>query len=124
LPKDPDASARTLRSALATRHGRNVAVVISDTMGRPWRTGLVDVALGAAGIAPIRDHRGATDPYGNVLQLTEMAVADELAAAADLVKGKLDQVPVAVIRGYLTGPPTEDGPGAIAMVRDASSDLF
>ena len=124
LPKDPDASARSLRAAFATRHGRNVAVVVSDTMGRPWRMGLVDVALGAAGLAPVRDHRGATDPYGNVLQLTEMAVADELAAAADLVKGKLDEVPVAVVRGYLTQPPDEDGPGAIAMVRDPETDLF
>jgi coenzyme F420-0:L-glutamate ligase/coenzyme F420-1:gamma-L-glutamate ligase len=124
LPKDPDASARSLRAAFAARHGRNVAVVVSDTMGRPWRTGLVDVALGAAGFAPVIDHRGATDPYGNVLQLTEMAVADEVAAAADLVKGKLDEIPVAVVRGYLTQPPGHDGPGAIAMVRDASTDLF
>jgi coenzyme F420-0:L-glutamate ligase/coenzyme F420-1:gamma-L-glutamate ligase len=124
LPKDPDASARSLRAALAGRFGRNVAVVISDTMGRPWRIGLADVALGAAGVAPIRDHRGATDPYGNALQLTQMAVADELAAAADLVKGKLAQVPVAVVRGYLDGPPTDDGPGALHLVRDAASDLF
>ncbi len=124
LPKDPDSSARSLRAAFAARHRRNVAVVVSDTMGRPWRTGLVDVALGAAGLAPVIDHRGATDPYGNVLQLTEMAVADELAAAADLVKGKLAEVPVAVVRGYLTQPPGHDGPGAIAMVRDAATDLF
>ena len=73
-------------------------------MGRPWRNGLTDVALGAAGIAAIRDYRGETDPYGNEMQLTQMAVVDELAAAADLVKGKFDQVPVAVVRGYLERP--------------------
>ncbi len=124
LPKDPDASARWLRAALAERYDRHVAVVISDTLGRPWRTGLTDVALGAAGIAPIRDHRGQTDPYGNELQLTQMAVADELAAAADLVKGKLDEVPVAVVRGYLAPTPGDDGPGAASMVRDSATDLF
>jgi coenzyme F420-0:L-glutamate ligase/coenzyme F420-1:gamma-L-glutamate ligase len=124
LPKDPDASARSLRATLRDRLGVDVAVVISDTMGRPWRLGLVDVALGVAGLAPIRDHRGEVDPYGNELQLTQMAVADELAAAADLVKGKLARVPVAVVRGYLTAPPAADGPGALAMVRDAASDMF
>lgn len=124
LPKDPDASARALRAALADRYGWNVAVVISDTMGRPWRLGLTDVALGVAGIAPVIDHRGQRDPYGNELQLTMTAVVDELAAAADLVKGKLNEVPVAVVRGYLTSPPTADGPGAAALVRDSASDLF
>lgn len=124
LPKDPDGSARALRAALAQRYGRNVAVVISDTMGRPWRLGLTDVALGAAGITPMIDHRGQRDPYGNELQLTMTAVIDELAAAADLVKGKLNEVPVAVVRGYLPGPPTGDGPGAAALVRDSASDLF
>jgi coenzyme F420-0:L-glutamate ligase/coenzyme F420-1:gamma-L-glutamate ligase len=124
LPKDPDASARSLRAALADRYGRDVAVVISDTMGRPWRTGLTDVALGAAGIEVIRDHRGQHDPYGNELQITQMAVADELAAAADLVKGKVAEVPVAVVRGLLAGPPAGDGPGALSMVRDAASDMF
>lgn len=124
LPKDPDASARALRAALRERYGLDVAVIISDTMGRPWRTGLTDVALGAAGIAPIRDHRGQVDPYGNHLKVTEMAVIDELASAGELVKGKVDGVPVAVIRGYLTRPEPEDGPGAAALVRDASLDLF
>src|SRR5690606_17747327 len=84
LPKDPDASARGLRAALRERAGVDVAVIVSDTMGRPWRLGLVDVALGAAGIDPLRDHRGEIDPYGNELRLTEMAVVDELAAAAEL----------------------------------------
>jgi coenzyme F420-0:L-glutamate ligase/coenzyme F420-1:gamma-L-glutamate ligase len=123
LPKDPDASARSLRAALRERHGIDVAVIVSDTMGRPWRNGLTDVALGAAGIDPIRDHRGETDPYGNELHLTQMAVVDELAAAGELVKGKVDQVPVAVIRGYLDAA-TGDGPGAVALVRDAAADLF
>jgi coenzyme F420-0:L-glutamate ligase/coenzyme F420-1:gamma-L-glutamate ligase len=100
-----------------------VAVIISDTMGRAWRTGLTDVALGAAGIEPIRDHRGQIDPYGNELQVTEMAVIDELAAAGELVKGKMDQVPVAVVRGYPTGGGA-DGPGAVALVRDPDSDMF
>src|SRR5262245_3459447 len=107
LPKDPDASARSLRAALKERFDLDLAVIVSDTMGRPWRTGLTDVALGAAGIAAIRDHRGELDPYGNQLHITQMAVADELAAAADLVKGKRDGVPVAVIRGY-TAPADDD----------------
>lgn len=124
LPKDPDGSARALRAALAERHGVRVAVVISDTTGRPWRNGLTDVALGAAGIEPLRDHRGETDSYGNQLHLTQMAIVDELAAAAELVKGKHDRVPVAVVRGV---PVTrdEDGPGVVAaLVRDAAQDLF
>ncbi len=125
LPKDPDASARELRSALRERFGLNVAVIVSDTMGRPWRTGLTDVALGAAGIEPIRDHRGETDAYGNELHITQMAVIDELSAAAELVKGKRDQVPVAVVRGYLpSGPGLDDGPGAAALIRDSQHDLF
>jgi coenzyme F420-0:L-glutamate ligase/coenzyme F420-1:gamma-L-glutamate ligase len=124
LPADPDASARALRAALRERHGLDVAVIVSDTMGRAWRNGLTDVALGAAGIAPIRDHRGETDPYGNELQLTEMAVVDELAAAGELVKGKCDQVPVAVVRGYPQAGGAGDGPGAVALIRDAASDMF
>jgi coenzyme F420-0:L-glutamate ligase/coenzyme F420-1:gamma-L-glutamate ligase len=124
LPKDPDASARALRQALREHHGLDVAVVVSDTMGRPWRNGLTDVALGAAGIEALRDHRGEVDPYGNELHLTQMAVVDELAAAGELVKGKRDQVPVAVVRGYLKGVPPGDGDGAAALVRAADQDLF
>jgi coenzyme F420-0:L-glutamate ligase/coenzyme F420-1:gamma-L-glutamate ligase len=123
LPRDPDASARALRAALHDRFGRDVAVLVSDTMGRPWRTGLTDVALGAAGIDPVRDYRGGRDAYGNELSITQMAVVDELCAAAELVKNKSDQVPVAVVRGLaVTGTP--DGPGAAALVRDAAHDLF
>lgn len=124
LPKDPDASARDLRATLRQRHGADVAVIISDTMGRPWRNGLTDVALGVAGMSAIRDHRGEIDPYGNELQLTQMAVVDELAGAGELVKGKCDQVPVAVIRGYPHAVLPEDGPGAAVLVRDATQDLF
>jgi len=123
LPENPDASARALRKALRERHRRDVAVLVSDTMGRPWRTGLTDVALGAAGLAPVRDYRGERDAYGNELSITQMAVVDELCAAADLVKNKADQVPVAVVRGLaVTGTP--DGPGACALVRDPAHDLF
>ncbi|MEH1054653.1 coenzyme F420-0:L-glutamate ligase [Micromonospora sp. CPCC 206171] len=124
LPKDPDASARALRAALAERYGVEVAVIVSDTMGRPWRNGLTDVALGVAGMSAIRDHRGEVDPYGNELHLTQMAVVDELAGAGELIKGKCDQVPVAVVRGYLTAGRTDDGAGASVLVRDATMDLF
>ncbi|MET8148922.1 coenzyme F420-0:L-glutamate ligase [Actinoplanes sp. NPDC049668] len=122
LPADPDASARALHAALAAR-GLRVGVIVSDTMGRAWRNGLTDVALGAAGIEPFRDHRGEIDPYGNELELTQMAVIDELAAAGELVKGKCDQVPVAVVRGY-PGAGAAGTPGAVALLRDAASDMF
>ena len=122
LPLDPDASARSLRAALAQR-GLHVGVIISDTMGRAWRDGLTDVALGAAGIEPLRDHRGQIDPYGNELQLTQMAVIDELAGAGELVKGKCDQLPVAVVRGY-PGAGAAESPGAVTLLRDAASDMF
>ena len=122
LPQDPDGSARKLRADLQ-RHGRDVAVVVTDTMGRPWRLGLVDLAIGAAGVDALADHRGAVDPYGNELHITQMAQIDELAAAAELVKGKIDQVPVAVVRGF-GAPPAGDGAGAAVLVRDAEHDLF
>lgn len=123
LPVDPDASARALRSALRDRYGLDVAVVVSDTMGRPWRVGLTDVALGAAGIAALRDYRGQADAHGNELHITQMAVVDELAGAAELVKGKYDQVPVAVVRGLPAGG-APAGEGARVLVRDAEHDLF
>ncbi|MFC4148264.1 coenzyme F420-0:L-glutamate ligase [Micromonospora mangrovi] len=124
LPKDPDASARALRAALRDRFELDVAVIISDTMGRPWRNGLTDVALGVAGMPAIRDHRGEIDPYGNELQLTQIAVADELAGAGELIKGKCDQVPVAVVRGYPGTGRADDDEGAAVLVRDAALDLF
>jgi coenzyme F420-0:L-glutamate ligase/coenzyme F420-1:gamma-L-glutamate ligase len=123
LPVDPDASARELRAALRDRYGLDVAIVVSDTMGRPWRSGLTDVALGAAGIDALHDYRGDFDAYGNELQLTQMAVVDELAGAAELVKGKYDQVPVAVVRG-LSATGGADGAGARPLVRGAGNDLF
>jgi coenzyme F420-0:L-glutamate ligase / coenzyme F420-1:gamma-L-glutamate ligase len=123
LPKDPDASARQLRAALRERFGLDLAVIVSDTMGRPWRNGLTDVALGAAGIEALRDYRGTVDSYGNALHVTQMAVADELSGAAELVKGKSDQVPVAVVRGY-PSTSADDGVGAAALVREAAQDLF
>lgn len=123
LPVDPDASARELRAALRDRFGLRVAVVITDTMGRPWRVGLTDVAIGAAGVDALRDHRGETDAYGNELQITQMAVVDELAAAGELVKGKYDQVPVAVVRGF-GAMSTVDGAGVRVLVRDVAQDLF
>jgi coenzyme F420-0:L-glutamate ligase/coenzyme F420-1:gamma-L-glutamate ligase len=123
LPADPDASARALRRGLRTALGIDVAVLITDTMGRPWRIGLVDVAIGAAGLPPLRDHRGETDRFGNGLEMTVVADADQLAAAAELVKGKVAGVPVAVIRG-LTGTGGPDGPGAAALVRPLEEDMF
>jgi coenzyme F420-0:L-glutamate ligase / coenzyme F420-1:gamma-L-glutamate ligase len=122
LPADPDASARRLYTDLRAR-GLNVGVIVSDTMGRAWRNGLTDVALGAAGVEPFRDHRGEIDPYGNELQLTQMAVIDELAAAGELVKGKCDQVPVAVVRGY-PGAGQDSSAGAATLLRDPASDMF
>ena len=121
LPLDPDASARGVRDRLRELTGARVAVVVSDTLGRPWRVGQVDQAIGAAGLAPVRDARGTTDTHGAVLEVTEIAVVDELAAAAELVKGKADGVPVAVVRG-LDLP--DDGRGAAALVRPAAQDWF
>jgi coenzyme F420-0:L-glutamate ligase/coenzyme F420-1:gamma-L-glutamate ligase len=124
LPEDPDSSARQLRKALRERAGATVGVLITDTMGRPWRTGQTDTAIGAAGVAPLRDHRGEADTFGNPLEVTVAAVADEIAAAADLVKGKTRQVPVAVVRGLPELVTATDGPGAAALVRPAAEDMF
>ena len=104
LPEDADASARALRARLRDLLGVDVAVVVSDTFGRTWREGLTDVAVGSAGIVALTDHRGAVDAQGNRLETTRVAVVDELASAADLVKGKLAGVPVAVVRGLPAGP--------------------
>jgi coenzyme F420-0:L-glutamate ligase/coenzyme F420-1:gamma-L-glutamate ligase len=126
LPRDPDASARAIRERLATAPGRNVAVVVSDTAGRAWRNGQTDLAIGAAGLVVLDDHAGRTDPYGNRLAVTAPAVADEVAAAADLVKGKLTRCPAAVVRGLapLVLAPGEPGPGAAALVRPEADDMF
>ncbi|SNR88685.1 coenzyme F420-0:L-glutamate ligase / coenzyme F420-1:gamma-L-glutamate ligase [Geodermatophilus saharensis] len=127
LPEDADASARRLRGRLRELLGVDVAVVVSDTFGRTWREGLTDVAVGSAGLPPLIDHRGAVDAHGNRLETTQVAVVDELASAADLVKGKLDGVPVAVVRGLAFEPPDDApgaDPGARALVRLGPGDLF
>lgn len=124
LPEDPDASARTLRRRLADVAGCRLAVVITDTLGRAWREGLTDSAIGCAGLIVLDDHRGRTDPFGIALEMTVVAVADEVAAAADLVKGKIDGVPVAIVRGLQHFVTDADGPGAAALVRPAHEDLF
>ncbi len=121
LPRDPDRSAHTLRTRLERRTGVDVPVIVSDTFGRPWRRGLTDVAIGISGLEPILDLRGSADMYGRVLDVTEVAVADEMAAAADLVMGKASGIPAAIIRG--ARPPL--GPGRAAdIVRPAAEDLF
>jgi coenzyme F420-0:L-glutamate ligase/coenzyme F420-1:gamma-L-glutamate ligase len=121
LPEDCDRSAATLREGLRRMLGVAPAVIVSDTFGRPWRAGLTNVALGVAGLAPIRSHVGEADAFGYGLRVTAMAVADELAGAAELVMGKTDGRPIALVRGY-SGPGT---PGAGRhLVRDAASDLF
>jgi coenzyme F420-0:L-glutamate ligase / coenzyme F420-1:gamma-L-glutamate ligase len=124
LPEDPDGSARRLRKAVGERLGVNVGVVITDTMGRPWRMGQTDAAIGAAGLAPLRDHRGQPDTFGNQLEVTVAAVGDEIAAAADLVKGKTTQMPVAIVRGLGELVTASDGPGAAALIRPAAEDMF
>jgi coenzyme F420-0:L-glutamate ligase/coenzyme F420-1:gamma-L-glutamate ligase len=124
LPEDPDGSARRIRKGLHERLGVTVAVLITDTMGRPWRMGQADAAIGAAGLQPLQDYRGQPDTFGIRLEVTLAAVADELASAADLVKGKTSGIPVALVRG-LAGLVTEaDGPGARALIRPAAEDMF
>jgi len=128
LPEDPDASARAIRDGLRDTLGVEIGVVVTDTFGRPWRNGLTDVAIGAAGVRVLDDLRGGTDAYGNPLSATVVATADELAAAGDLVKGKAAGLPVAVVRGlgHVVSPDDEDedDPGARALVRSAADDMF
>jgi coenzyme F420-0:L-glutamate ligase / coenzyme F420-1:gamma-L-glutamate ligase len=124
LPEDPDESARRLRKSLRDRAGASVGVIITDTMGRPWRAGQTDTAIGAAGVVVMRDHRGEKDVFGKTLEVTVAAVADEIAAAGDLVKGKALQIPVALVRGLEGLVTAEDGPGARALVRPAAEDMF
>jgi coenzyme F420-0:L-glutamate ligase/coenzyme F420-1:gamma-L-glutamate ligase len=124
LPEDPDESARRLLKALRARPGAQVGVVITDTLGRAWRIGQTDTAIGAAGIRPVLDYRGSADTFGNPLEVTLAAVADEVAAAADLVKGKARHVPVAVVSGLADLVTAEDGPGAAALIRPSREDMF
>jgi coenzyme F420-0:L-glutamate ligase/coenzyme F420-1:gamma-L-glutamate ligase len=124
LPEDPDASARDLRAAFVERLGVEVAVVVSDTFGRPWRNGLTNVAIGVAGMDPFADYRGQPDPYGYMLAATRLAIADELASAAELVMGKMDMRPVALIRGYEYRRPTPGSEAGRDIVMDPEKDLF
>ncbi|MGH3825623.1 MAG: coenzyme F420-0:L-glutamate ligase [Pseudonocardiaceae bacterium] len=121
LPVDPDASAARLRAGLARALGVDVAVVITDTLGRAWRVGQTDAAIGAAGLGVLHRYLGTRDRHGNELSVTEVAIADEIAGAADLVKGKLAGVPVAVLRGL---SPREDGTSAADLIRPLADDLF
>jgi coenzyme F420-0:L-glutamate ligase / coenzyme F420-1:gamma-L-glutamate ligase len=124
LPVDPDASARRIRAGLTSRLGVSPAVVITDSFGRAWRHGQCDIAIGCAGIAPLQDWRGRPDAAGRELTATSIAVADELAAAADLARSKDGSQPVVVVRGagrHVTG---EDGPGAASIIRPEAEDLF
>ncbi len=121
LPVDSDASARGLRGRLGELTGLGLAVIIADTFGRPWREGLVNVAVGLAGFEPIVSYLGETDPAGHVLQATILAVADELASAAEPVMGKLDRIPVVIIRGARWTPAEAD---SRPLLRDPSRDLF
>ncbi|TDD73015.1 coenzyme F420-0:L-glutamate ligase [Jiangella aurantiaca] len=126
LPMDPDGSARALRDGLAKRFGARIGVVITDTAGRVWRNGVTDFAVGSAGIRAIDDLRGSTDAYGNDLGVTVVALADELAAASELVRAKLSGVPGAVVRGlpHLLLGPDEDDPGVAALIRPSAEDRF
>ncbi len=127
LPVDPDRSAREIRARLQQLASQQapqtpeVAVIISDTWGRPWRNGQVNMAIGLAGMEAIADYRGQLDPYGYLMQASAIAVADELAAAAELVMGKIDRIPVALIRGYAYTP-TEGT--ARTLIRDGATDMF
>jgi coenzyme F420-0:L-glutamate ligase/coenzyme F420-1:gamma-L-glutamate ligase len=121
LPEDPDRSARELRGTLRLHHGADVAVVVTDTFGRPWREGLTNVAIGVSGVAPLRSYLGEPDSAGRPLQATILALADELAGAAEPVMGKLDRIPAAIIRGLAYIASDE---GSRALIRDPARDLF
>lgn len=121
LPEDPDRSAEGIRRAIHSRAGVEVAVIISDTFGRPWREGHTNVAVGVAGMLPFADYIGQADSFGYELKVSNLAIADELAGAAELVMGKLDGVPVAIVRGYRY--PRGEGT-ARQIVRDPEKDLF
>ncbi len=121
LPEDPDKSAREIRERIRELTGKSPAVIITDTWGRPWRLGHVDFAIGVAGMNPFKDYRGETDMFGYTLRVTRMAVADELACAAELAKGKSEGIPAVIIRGYEY--PKGDG-SAKDLIRPIEEDLF
>ncbi len=124
LPLDADEAARGIRAEIAAACGRRPAVVIGDSLGRPWRLGQAEVAIGCAGLVVLDDWRGRTDVQGRELAATAIAVADELAAAADLVRDKLSMTPVVLVRGAGRWRTDDDGPGAAALRRPAAEDLF
>ena len=124
LPLDPDASARALRADVRARLGVEVAVVVTDSFGRPWRVGQAEVAIGVAGLEPLDDWRGRADAGGRELQATVVAIADEAAAAADLARTKDSREPAVRVRGLERFVAAEDGPGAAVLVRALSDDLF
>jgi coenzyme F420-0:L-glutamate ligase/coenzyme F420-1:gamma-L-glutamate ligase len=124
LPLDPDASARNLRNQLVSVSGKQIAVVITDTFGRPWRDGLIDQAIGCSGLAVTDDYRGQKDGFGNELRATITAIADEIASASELVRSKLSQIPVAIIRGLDRYVTAEEGPGVASLIRKPSDDWF
>jgi coenzyme F420-0:L-glutamate ligase / coenzyme F420-1:gamma-L-glutamate ligase len=124
LPEDPDGSARRLREEIRGASGRRPAVVVADSFGRPWRVGQTDVAIGCAGLMPLDDWRGRRDRSGRELAATQIAIADEVAAAASLTRDKASGEPAAVIAGLARHVTAEDGPGAAALRRDAAADLF
>jgi len=124
LPRDPDAAARDLRARLRGLGAPRIAVVVSDTAGRAWRRGQVDFALGCAGLVVVDDLRGTPDCSGQLLEVTERVLADEVAALADLVKGKTGGVPAALVRGLAALVTEADGPGAASLLRDPASDWF
>ncbi len=121
LPEDSDRSARGLRDRLAALTGHNFGIIVADTFGRPWREGLTNVAIGVAGLEPLKSYLGEKDPAGHVLQATILALADELSSAAEPIMGKLDRIPVVIIRG-LNWPRGESG--SRSLLRDPSRDLF
>lgn len=124
LPEDPDSSARDIATRLRAKVGAEIGVIVSDTMGRPWRLGVTDVAIGAAGIAPLDDHTGRVDPFGRTLEMTVIAIADEIAAAADLATGKTRSAPVAVVRGLRAYVTTHVHTPASEIVRPPAEDMF
>lgn len=124
LPPNPDESASEIREHLQDLSGVRLGVIITDTVGRAWRIGQTDIAIGAAGIAPLLSFDGVEDSYGNVLAVTAPAVADEIAGVADLIAGKLDGFPVVVVRGLPAEWLDADAPGASALIRDEGDDMF
>ncbi|HET6570112.1 MAG TPA: coenzyme F420-0:L-glutamate ligase [Solirubrobacterales bacterium] len=124
LPEDPDASARRIRAEIRAEAGVAPALIVADSFGRAWRLGQAEVAIGCAGIAPLDDWRGRADASGRALEGTLIAIADEAAAAADLVRNKASRVPAVVVRGLARHVTAEDGPGAAALRRPRAEDLF